>query len=397
MKTDRRTLLRGSCLAAASYALRPAWAAAGIFARPGARRATTSDTVLVVVQLGGGNDGLNSVVPYADPEYARARPRIGLSGSQVLRLDSQTGLHPSLANLHSYMTSGKLAIVQTVGYTGADMSHFRSDDTWEKANLTPETEARGWLGRALDQLYPQDHDAIHAVAGFDTPAFQSNDVTTPTIDGSTAPQGDADQMAALRATFLPAGGANRIFTANVGGVAVAGAEIIQDALNNYSTSIVYPDAGPPLQSVAALIAADVGARVFWVAENGFDTHGNQLGDHESLLQGLDGGLDAFYRDLVAHGQDQRVVVMTYSEFGRRVEDNASGGTDHGTAAPMFILGSKVKGGFYGNPPSLTDLDGDGNLKFSIDFRQVYASMLANWIDTDPVPVLYDRFPTIPFL
>jgi len=137
--------------------------------------------------------------------------------------------------------------------------------------------------------------------------------------------------------------------------------------------------------------------MYFIVQGGYDSHSNQLGDHASLLLELDGSLDAFYRDLVEHGQDQRVVILTYSEFGRRVDDNASGGTDHGTAGPMFVLGSKVRGGLYGQPPSLRDLDGDGNLKFSTDFRQVYASILANWIDTDPVPVLYENFSTIPFL
>ena len=133
------------------------------------------------------------------------------------------------------------------------------------------------------------------------------------------------------------------------------------------------------------------------AQGGYDTHSSQLGDQEKLLAELDDSLDAFYRDLVEHGQDQRVVVMTYSEFGRRVEDNGSGGTDHGSAGPMFVLGSRVTGGLFGTPPSLTDLDPDGNLKFTTDFRQVYASILANWIDADPNPVLKGNYPTLSFL
>jgi uncharacterized protein (DUF1501 family) len=147
---------------------------------------------------------------------------------------------------------------------------------------------------------------------------------------------------------------------------------------------------------ASVLAADIGPRVFFAGQGGYDTHSNQLGDQEKLLAELDESLDAFYRDLVEHGQDRRVVVMTYSEFGRRVEDNGSGGTDHGSAGPMFVLGTRVRGGFYGAPPSLTDLDPDGNLKFSTDFRQVYSSILANWIDTDPVPIVGD-YPTLSFL
>ena len=167
----------------------------------------------------------------------------------------------------------------------------------------------------------------------------------------------------------------------------------------YTSSVVYPDGGlgAGLRSIATILFADAGPRLFFVAQGGYDTHSTQLGDHEKLLLELDRSLDAFYRDLVEHGQDQRVVVMTYSEFGRRVEDNGSGGTDHRTAAPLFVLGSRVKGGPYGAPPSLTDLDPDGNLKYAIDFRQVYASVLANWIDTDPVPVLNGNYPTLSFV
>ena len=131
--------------------------------------------------------------------------------------------------------------------------------------------------------------------------------------------------------------------------------------------------------LAAMLLADIGPRIFFVQQGGYDTHSNQLGDHERLLLDLDLSLDAFYRDLVEHGQDQRVVVMTYSEFGRRVEDNGSGGTDHGTAAPLFVLGSRVRGGFYGAPPSLTDLDPDGNLKYTTDFRRVYAAVVQDWL------------------
>jgi len=396
MAVDRRTLLRSTCLTAASLAARPAWAAAGIFRDRRKARALSSDTILVVIQMGGGNDGLNTVVPFSDPAYVAARPRIGLAGSQVLRIDTRTGLHPSLSNLYGYLNSGKLAIVQNVGYTGADMSHFRSDDIWEKASLDPETEPTGWLGRALDQIYRQNAEAIHAIAEGDSPAFHGDYVTTPTIGGG-APSGGTDLTAALKALFLPAGEANRDYIGHVGKIALADSEIIQGAIDAYTPSIRYPENGPALEQVAALIFADVGARVFWVSQIGYDTHSNQLGDQESLLQGLDQALDVFYRDLVAHGHDQRVIVMTYSEFGRRVPDDGSGGTDHGTAGPMFVLGSRVKGGFYGAPPSLTDLDPNGNLKFSIDFRRVYASVLANWIDTDPVPVLFGDYPTISFL
>ncbi len=404
MAFDRRSLITRSCMTAAALAARPHWAAAGIF-RDGrsARKAAASETVLVVVNMAGGNDGLNTIVPFADPAYRAARPRIGLTGAQLLPIDSKTGLHPSLSHLHGYLDSGKLAIVQGVGYPGPDMSHFRSDDIWEKAVHEPEAEATGWLGRALDQLYRQDADALHAICvSGDVAAFHSEFVTTPVVGDPGSfnyPHDDPNVAASTRALFNPGGAPNRDYVSHVGEVTLADAETIQAAFASYTSTVAYPEETGlyGLRLTAAVLIADVGPRVFFVQQGGYDTHSSQLVDHEKLLLDLDQSLDAFYRDLVEHGQDQRVVVMTYSEFGRRVEDNGSGGTDHGAAAPLFVLGSRVKGGFYGAPPSLTDLDRDGNLKFSTDFRQVYASVLANWIDADPVEVLFGNYPTIAFL
>jgi uncharacterized protein (DUF1501 family) len=405
MALDRRTLIARSCMTAAALAARPNWAAAGIF-RDGraARSVADSDTVLVVVDMAGGNDGLNTVVPFADPAYRAARRRIGLTGSQLLSIDAKTGLHPSLSHLHDHLDAGRLAIVQGVGYPGPDMSHFRSDDIWETAVPDPrQVEFRGWLGRALDQLYRQSADALHAVSvSGDVSALHGEYVTTPVIGdpGSYAyPGGNPDRDAALQALFKPGGLANHEYVSHIGEVSLADATAAQTAFASYTSTVTYPDSrlGASLKLTASVLVADLGPRVFCVTQDGYDTHSSQLGDHERLLLDLDQSLDAFYQDLVLHGHDQRVVVMTYSEFGRRVEDNGSGGTDHGTAAPLFVLGSRVKGGIYGAPSSLTNLDADGNLKFTTDFRQVYASVLANWIDADPVEILFGNYPTIAFL
>jgi len=405
MAIDRRTLIARSCMTAAALAARPSWAAAGIFRDSrAARSAAAADSVLVVVDMAGGNDGLNTVVPFADPAYRAARRRIGLTGSQLLPIDAKTGLHPSLSHLHDHLDSGRLAIVQGVGYPGPDMSHFRSDDIWETAVPDPkQVEFRGWLGRALDQLYRGEADALHAVSVIgDVSALHGEYVTTPIIGDLGSfdyPRDNPDRAAALQALFKPAGPANRDFVSHIGEVALADSTAVQGASASYNSTVTYPDSrlGFSLKLTASVLVADLGARVFCVSQDGYDTHNSQLGDHEKLLLDLDQSLDAFYQDLVLHGHDQRVVVMTYSEFGRRVEDNGSGGTDHGTAAPLFVLGSRVKGGIYGAAPSLTNLDADGNLKFSTDFRQVYASVLANWIDADPVEVLFGNYPTIAFL
>ena len=408
MAIDRRRLIQRSCLTAGAFATRPLWAATGIFRNAHeARTETPRDTILVLVELAGGNDGLNTIVPFADPTYRAARTRIGLAGSQLLPIDAGTGMHPSLSNLHGYLDAGKLAVVQSVGYPGPDLSHFRSDDIWEKASLAPETEATGWLGRALDQIYEQDPDRIHSIStssvsvGGDLSAFYSSKVATPVVTdvGSFNYPPYPAPPEVLRTILRPGGSPNREYAAAIGNLALSDADAVQAAAASYTSTVSYPH-GPvaaAFRLTSMVIAADLGARIFFISQGGYDTHSTQLGDHEKLLRELDQSLDAFYRDLVEHGQDQRVVIMTYSEFGRRVEDNASGGTDHGSAAPLFVLGSRVRGGFYGDPPSLTDLDPDGNLKFSIDFREVYASVLANWIDADPVPILYGNYPTLSFL
>ncbi len=406
MAIDRRTLITRSCMTAASLAAVPRWVAAGVFRdrRERLAGAAPTDTVLVVIDLGGGNDGLNTIVPFSDPEYSRARPRIRLEGSQLLPIEpGKTGLHASLPHLHGYLESGKLAIVQGVGYPGQNMSHFVSDDIWEKAVLEPDQEARGWLGRTLDQLYRDQTDKIHAIAASgDVPALHGRFVTTPVLtdpSGFSYPQGDPSLTAGLRALFQPAGPVERDYVGHIGEAALADADALQSAFAAYNSTVAYPEnsgLAASLRLTATVLFADLGPRIFFVSQGSYDTHDGQLGAQESLFSELDQSLDAFYRDLIEHGHDQRVVVMTYSEFGRRVEDNGSGGTDHGTAAPMFVFGSRVKGGLYGTPPSLTDLDPDGNLKFAIDFRQVYATILANWIDTDPSPVL-GSFPTLAFV
>ena len=404
MTIDRRTLITRSCLAAASMAGVSRWAAAGKLRAGMPRRAALdTDSVLVVVQMGGGNDGLNTIVPFGDPAYLRARSRIALAPSQTLPLDSGHGLHPSLANLYRHLQSGRLAIVQSVGYPGPDMSHFRSDDIWEKASTEPEQTGTGWLGRTLDQLYGKDPQHLHGVSfAGNVPALVADSVVSPVIVDPSSfnyPRDDVNDTAALAAMLAPAGGDTvRDDVAEVGRVAIADSDAVQQGYAAYTSTITYPDGlASAFRQVAMAIFADLGPRVYFVAQGGYDTHSNQLGDQAKLLAELDNSLDLFYRDLVEHGFESRVLVMTYSEFGRRVEDNGSGGTDHGSAGPMFLLGGRVRGGFYGTPPSLTKLDPDGNLEFSTDFRQVYASVLANWIDADPVPILSGKYATVPFV
>jgi uncharacterized protein (DUF1501 family) len=418
MNFSRRGFLKTSCGAVAATALLPKWAMAGNLGSA----AAANENILVVVQLSGGNDGLNTVVPIADARYTVARPRIALTRSQTLAVDARTGLHPNLTSLHREMMNGRMAIVQSVGYPAPDLSHFRSTDIWE-SGVAERVENTGWLGRALDSLYASDAAAMHSIAfGYDLPpAFDGVSVSTPVVadpsyfDFRVDPFYSDDEplqrraiasMLAPRAmsrrhAVLPSSSGAAVdlrqAIALVGANALADSATVRNAATGYTTSIAYPDSdlGNSLKLTAAVIAANSGARIFWVTQGGFDTHDSERGDHDALMTDLDRALAAFLGDIRAHGSDRRVALMLWSEFGRRVEDNGSGGTDHGTAGPMFLLGTRVRGGLYGDAPNLGDLDEDGNLKYTTDFRRVYSSVLADWVGADPRLVLggdYSRLP-----
>jgi uncharacterized protein (DUF1501 family) len=417
MTISRRRFLQGTCAATAASFVAPRWLAAG----PASATASATDTILVIVQMSGGNDGLNTIVPINDPIYRTARPRVALTPAQTLRVDDRTGLHPNLTTLYSHLNAGRLAVIQGVGYPVPDLSHFRSMDIWESA-VAERVESSGWISRALDSLYSNDVTTMHALAfGYDVPtAFQGGIVPTPVVADPNDfdfftdpywPADDASQRAAINALFAqqlsrrrvvkPSGGVmtSRGEVSKTGAHALAESKSIRAATTNYQTSAVYPDSdlAKGLKMVAAVISANVGPRIYWVTQEGYDTHDSQRGAHDDLLLDLDRAIGAFWLDMQLHNLHSRVIVMTWSEFGRRVEDNASGGTDHGTAGPLFLLGSRVRGGLYGTPPSLSDLDEDGNLKYSVDFRRVYASVLANWIGADPDLVLQGRYAGLPIL
>jgi uncharacterized protein (DUF1501 family) len=417
MTFTRRGFIQTSCGIVGASALLPKWAMAGNLGSA----AAANDNILVVVQLAGGNDGLNTVVPTADTRYSAARSRIALTASQTLKVDARTGLHPNLTALHQHLMSGRLAIMQNVGYPAPDLSHFRSTDIWE-SGVAERVETTGWLGRALDSLYSNDASAIHSIAfGYDMPsAFEGLAVATPVVadpsvfDFQTDPYYSDDdplQRRAIASLLSPMTTRRRAIgpsalspaadpqaaIARVGRNALADAAAIRLAAAGYQPTGTYPasDLGDGLKLAAAVIAANTGARIFWVTQGGYDTHDSERGDHDALLLDLDRSLAAFTTDLAARGSDRRVAVMMWSEFGRRVEDNASGGTDHGTAGPLFVLGTRVRGGLYGDPPNLGDLDEDGNLKYSVDFRRVYASILSDWIGADPRLVLGGDYAPLP--
>ena len=366
-------------------------------------------SILVLVQLAGGNDGLNTLIPFEDPDYYRLRPTLGIAKEKVLRASDTLGLHPSCGALHGLLQDGKLAIVQNVGYPNPNRSHFRSTEIWETASKSEEFAATGWIGRFLDNAcagVPADaHDplAVHISSG--VPQSFLGESPHPTF--GLAPGGgnrrENEETRRLLETMVskPAEGgenSNATFLKQTLMDTLVTEKKVQRVLGEYrpGAGVNYP--GNPfaasLRSVAALISAGLPTRVYFVSLSGFDTHSNQLAQQANLLTQLSDGLAAFQKDLESRRLDGQVTTMTFSEFGRRPSENESRGTDHGTAAPLIILGSRLKGGLHGTPPSLK-LAKNQDLTFSTDFRRVYATALERWLDCPAEKVLGGKFETLP--
>ena len=344
---------------------------------------------LVVLQLGGGNDGLNTVIPYKDPLYAQLRPTIGQSATAVLPISDSLALHPNLGGLHGLWDSGNLAVVEGVEYPTPNFSHFRGTEIWMTAD-DQNVGSLGWLGHALDHL--SNHPSLVAASlGVTTPrALVGMQPTNIALGGSLSgfvyrPVGRVDPGAVSAIydymnTVTPA-------TSRYKKLVTASHTIAQDAMagvakaaSGYTPAVKYPNSqlAAGLQTIAQLIHGNVGARVLYLATGGFDTHSNERSTHDGLMQTLGDGLAAFWQDLTAHGHAESVALMTFSEFGRRPGENASRGTDHGSAAPLFVMGGAIKGGVYGAAPNLASLN-NGNLAVQHDFREVYAALLQNWL------------------
>lgn len=371
----------------------------------------TSGRILVLAQLAGGNDGLNTVVPYASPDYYKARPGIAIPKQAVLKLNDQLGLHPAMTGFKELYDEGWLTVVQGVGYPHPDRSHFRSMDIWQSARPEVEDTRTGWIGRALDQQAAEMMGRVPAVAvGIDqTPlSLIAAKVNVPTVgdlsqyelrvgNGPAADQQTRRKLIPQLAQGTAADGSELDFLRRTAQVAFTSAERLRSIAASYQPAASYPNnhLGRSLKLVAQMIAGDLGTRIFFVSLGGFDTHSQQLGAHQALLSELSGAVRAFQQDLQGHQLDDRVLLATFSEFGRRVAENGSLGTDHGAAAPLFVIGPKAKG-IHGSHPSLTDLD-DGDLKHHTDFRSVYATLLENWLGIPSEPVLGRQCPKLPIM
>ena len=361
------------------------------------------ERILVVVELSGGNDGLNTVVPFGNDEYYRVRPNIGIRESDAIKIEDGYGLHPSMVGFERLYKEGRMGVVHGCGYDNPSLSHFSSMGFWH-TGVPNGGEPLGWLGRLADGAY--DHDAqgnmIVNIGTRQSLAVQArhhqplvfNDPRSFRREGS-----EAEKQAIESIT--PGADANPTldFLSATATNAVESSAFVREAAAGYNTPIDYGIGGlsPQLRRVAALINADMPTRLYYVSYQGnsFDTHVHQADPHARLLTYTADAVRGFVQDLTRIGRADDVAIMMFTEFGRRVEENASLGTDHGTATPMFVIGSGVEGGLHGRHPSLTDLD-DGNLKMTTDFRRVYATMIREWLGyKDPESILKGSFESLP--
>ena len=417
MKLTRRAMIKDGLLVVSAGMVMPAIFSRGVAsaraqALDGSRMAqTASDRTLIVVQMAGGNDGLNTVVPFTDPLYLKMRPTLGIPETKVLPLDTRLGLHPNLQPLQKLWHDGHLAIVEGVGYPNPSLSHFQAMDIWQTLDLSG-NGGEGWLGKLVSGLVDRDGHPFKALdIGVQTAqALQSITTQVPTVasvqsyrlypDPVDADGGNTRLQALMKLYNSYPGTAPYAALLDTTALSAQdGSRQLHQADATYRPAVTYPK-GPfadGLKVLAEAIVQGLGLRVGYVTLGGFDTHANQAATHDVLMQTLANGVSAFYSDLAVHGKADNVVVMTWSEFGRRVEENGSLGTDHGTAAPMFILGNPVNEGIYGEPPSLSSLDENGNLKYTVDFRSVYATVLDRWMGASSKAVLGGSFGTQNFL
>ncbi len=344
--------------------------------------------ILVVVELTGGNDGLNTLIPHADDVYHKSRPTLRIEAEKVLKLDDRVGLHPAMKDLHALWDSGDLAVVQEVGYPNPNRSHFRSMEIWQTATLGPAPPA-GWLGRAADE----------------NPTLRLCHVGPQSMPLAVRGRKAVPSTLASPADYNLAPGAGLIALSEVGD---SGNPVLEQVRRQFTAArelsariAAIPAASEPtnpspdtlegrLETIRRLIEADSGFRIYYTAQEGFDTHAAQRYTHQDLLRKVSQGVAGFLKNLKPSRLDERVVVLMYSEFGRRLKENASGGTDHGTSAPVLLAGKPVKGGRIGPPPDLAHLDDVGDPRFTTDFRDVYATLLHRWLAVDPEPILGRR-------
>ena len=369
---------------------------------------TKKDPVLAVLSLSGGNDGLNCVIPRNNGHYRDARPTLAVPEDHIIPITDELGLHPTMGPLKKYWDEGKLAVFVGIGYPTPSYSHFRSMDIWH----TCEPEAigtEGWLGRATKQMDPNSENVLTAVNfGRGLPralvmdgvpaASVGNLETYGLLTGIEGENQRNDALDVFGRMYAPAIGTGAVmdYIHQTGTDALKGADILSTAPDSYSSTVEYSTTaiGQYMKNIAQTHLAGFGTRVLYTTSpyNGFDSHANQAQANAGLLTDVSNTVDTFMTDLREHDASEEVTLLLFSEFGRRVIDNGSG-TDHGAAGVAFAVGEHVKGGVYGTYPSLepSQLEEGGNLKFNLDFRSVYSTILEDWFQLDPEPIVNGNF------
>ncbi len=378
-------------------------------------QATSDDRVLVVVQLSGGHDGLSAVVPYADDGYGRNRKASRIQENEVLKMNDYVGLHPNLTAFKDLLDQDAFAVVQGVGYPNPNLSHFSSMDIWHlgdnkaKTNSSKTESRYGWIGKYCDVVHPSNLDPKLAISlgsgrtpralrGREHPGISFSQPQSFRYLGDRGKEERADAYRKLNEMTPKGVSESQDFITRTAIDANASSTAIRELALKHESKGSYPGTAlaRSLKTVASLIAGGLSTRIYYVFQGGFDTHYYQRARHDNLMTEFGGAIAAFQKDLTEQGNADRVLTMSFSEFGRRVTENGSQGTDHGTAGPMFLFGPGLKGGVYGDHPSLEDdkMVRGRNLAYTTDFRSVYASLLEKWMDAPSDEILGEKFPLI---
>jgi uncharacterized protein (DUF1501 family) len=411
MPISRRDFLIRSSGFVTVSAMVPRWAVKDARLFEESVAADFPNRTLVVIELAGGNDDLNTVVPYTDARYLELRSRIGVPASTVLPLDDRLGLNPVMTEMKSLWDANRVAVVENVGYPNSSLSHFAARDVWHTAD--PQLAQRhGWLGRWADRYIAGNGNPLSCAAisqslprtlladNVGVPSF----VNLASYQYSTDGQYPGDRNNKIRTFLTQSGGeyeiANTVDTlSQVGEDAIASSNILQTVGTGYVPGGSYPAGtlGAGLLLIAQIVNANVGARILYITFGGFDNHATQATDQPPLLTAFSNGIKALFDDLDAHGKSHDVLLMSWSEFGRRPQDNGSNGTDHGTLGSHFVVGDAVKPGIYGGVPDLANLDRNGNRTMQNDFRSYYGTILQDWLGADAAAILGPGYPNMGFV
>ncbi len=358
---------------------------------------------LVIIQLSGGNDGLNTIIPFNNDIYYKNRPGIAIPKNNIIRVTDELGFNENLGPLKNLYDKGYLSIINNVGYPNPNRSHFRSSDIWQTASDANKYYNTGWLGRYIDKYGKMPYSGIelddslslimkgHSINGIATknPALLFRNVQTPFFKKVLKNQSD-DHLSEHNLGYL--------YKTMI--EAKSSAKYIYQTSKTYSNKFEYPknSFGQQLKTTAKFINSNLDTKVYYISMGGFDTHANQKNRQNKLLETYGNSLEVFIKDLEQNDTFKDTLILTFSEFGRRVKQNAAGGTDHGAANNVFIIGKNLnKQGFYNDAPNLSNLDGNGDLKYAVDFRSIYATILDKWLEVDDESILNKSFSRLDFI